>query len=115
MPSAKLNPMARHAIARAYFAGARPSEIAQDWGVSLEYVLAQARWLEKRRLERQAKIAAKRLREFQHTAQIIHVSFGRSKPEIVPLKSAVGREMGIKAYQEKGKVTVPYVSIIHGK
>ena len=92
----KLNPRAIHAVARAYHAGVRPSELAQDWNISPSLVIAYARKYEQRNAERASRIAAKRQREFQF-AQTVE----KRCPEIRELTSAIGRELGIRAITGK--------------
>lgn len=55
----KLNAMARYTIARAYGAGARPSEIAVEWGISPSLVIEYARRRERDLKKRVARSAAR--------------------------------------------------------
>ena len=128
MRPAKLNPMARHAIARAYHAGVRPCELARDWNVSPSYVLQTARWYDRIQQDRWEKIAAKRTLEFSYEPPKKAV-----EKRVWSLTSDVGRELGIRAVAEtvvnrtrtirsfnnadaeRIPVSLPYVSIQHSR
>lgn len=111
---AKLNPMARHAIARAYLAGARPSEIAADFNVSQAYVIAQAKWYEDRLQARREKTAKQKARE----ARTIAFPKRETRPAVAVERgrSALARELGILIVKnaETG-ISLPFVAFQHGK
>lgn len=113
MRPAKLHTQARHHIARAYFAGAKPCELAEEYGQSQAFIIATARWFEKRLMERQRKTAAMRMRQFQAMAANRAARKEVDTFRIVPLNSAEGRELGIMAVRQQGKPSMPYVSIQH--
>ena len=56
-PPLKLNPIATANMARAYFAGMSPTELAKQYGVSTPYVLVAANRWDRRRKERLPKRA----------------------------------------------------------
>lgn len=115
----KLNPMARTQIARAYHAGARPTELAKHYGVSAPYVLAAVRSYDRKQQDRKDRIAARRHRLERPTPVV------EPKPKAAPtapirtwdLSSAVGKELGIVAYRagdySASNPSLAYISLQH--
>ncbi|MDS1138593.1 hypothetical protein [Nitratireductor indicus] len=104
-------------IAKAIYAGATVSEVSEEFNRSIGFVLEQTRKYEKKMEESRRRVMARRQRLEQRMKQkkkepapLVFLPYRRVKR----LKSAIGRELGILAVEERGKPTMPYVAILHG-
>ncbi|KFB11048.1 hypothetical protein EL18_02090 [Nitratireductor basaltis] len=104
----------RKRMAQAVKVGAPVSEVAAEYGTSVPYVLAQVKWhedaLRQRRI--QAKIERERDKAARAVANVIDLRPHKPVPE--PLKSAVGRELGIMKLSDGVSPSMPYVAFLHG-
>lgn len=107
-----LNPMARWTIARSYFAGTKPKDLAMEWGTTSANVIMIAKRHERRQLERAARMRQPEPIRFY---EIIRPA---KKRKIWALTSAMGRELGIVAIEKLSLgcvVSLPYIEFIDGE
>lgn len=98
------------AIARAIFSGASHSQVSKDYGVSINYVMAQVE-----KLRREIAHNASRSASVPANRNVIPMEpTTERKLSIRPLQSAVGLELGIVAIRQGSDPSMPYVSILHG-
>lgn len=106
----KLNHMARHAIARAYLAGARPCEIAADWNVSQAYVLRQAEWHDRKLRERREQAAVRKAKE------TVRIDLPVREKRAAPQPPALGEAMALNIWSVRNAtgISVPHITFQHG-
>ena len=107
----KISRSERVAMARAIFSGASHQEVSAEHGVSIATVMSAAE-----KVRRQIAQKTKAIPSVPANRNIVSMKpKAASKPDVRPLQSAIGRELGILAVSVKHAPSMPYVRFLHGE
>ena len=107
----KLSPEENRAIARQIFVGASYQEVSQTYGVSTSYAMAQVEKLRKEIARNALPLAS-----VDAGKKIVQeVCETKKRMTVWPLRSRVGKQLGIVAVREELNPSMPFVSILHGE
>lgn len=87
-------------VAKAYFAGMKPGEIAKEYDITVQRVISIAQWYDRRRYDERRKMIAQ-------------VEAPALVPDLEPLHEPITARDGVYVVEKHGvRVSLPYVSIL---